>query len=97
MKVDPAALDAFATSLSELSAQAKEATDFLEKHVSTGAGDGRIFLTIDSTISDMRALLVANTDGIAKLAGESGQEITRAAGHYRSTDLGNASQLDRTY
>lgn len=97
MRVDPAALDAFAIRLGELAAQATEATAFLEKHLSIGMNEGRIFLTVAPAVSDARTLLVDNTNAIGRLATASSEEIARAADHYRTRDSANAASLEQVY
>lgn len=97
MHVDPAALDTLATRMGDLSQQAAEATAFLEKYLSIGMDEGRIFLTVASAVADVRTLLVDNTDQIGRLIAASAEEIARAADHYRTRDSINAANLEQAY
>ncbi|MFW0783003.1 type VII secretion target [Gordonia sp. CPCC 206044] len=91
MDVEPEDLDKFAKRLKELASQVGDASAYVEKHLSGISGDGILFVGIESTVAETRAALSENIDKLQQLATASGDEMTRAANHYRLTEQTNTA------
>lgn len=95
--VEPHAVSAFATTVGGLTDDADAATGYVRDHLGIGYDAGRMFVTVVETATTVREALVANYQALAKLAGESEQELTRAAQQYRDTDQAAAARVDASY
>ncbi|MFI5501520.1 hypothetical protein ACIA5E_20860 [Nocardia asteroides] len=100
LKVDPDAVDTFAAKLAELADANANVATYLAKWLvldNTVWGDGGLIRTGLGAVAEAHGKLAPNYAQLGSLAAAAGNELTKVAQIYRTTDKTVAAELDRSY
>jgi hypothetical protein len=95
--VDPHQVHTLAGSINGLVDDADAAAGYSREYLGIGYNTGRMFFSVVETATTVREALLSNYQTLARLADQSGTELTRAANQYQHTDQSAAARLDATY
>jgi len=101
-QVDPAKLDVYHKSLTDLAGQTDTAKNYVGKHLNLSlwekglVGQG-LWATAISRMGEARDAINANLDRLKELSNGSAGELGKSAAMYRRTDRASAERLDNTY
>lgn len=92
-----AQIKAFGGHVKGLSDDAEAAISYVNKHLSIGYDEGRMFVTVVECAESVREALRENYKHLSEVAQNSGTELEKAATYYQTTDRAAAARVDATY
>ncbi|WP_433871079.1 type VII secretion target [Saccharopolyspora sp. CA-218241] len=96
-KADPASIGEFGVKLEGMTGDAEQAKAYVDKWISFGYSEGRMFATAVEAAEEARTMLTENYRKLAEVQRGAAEEVGRTAKFYERTDREQAERLDRSY